>query len=202
MAARGRPREFVLDEALDKAIEVFWRHGYEGTTLDDLTGAMDISRPSLYSAFGNKEATFKRAVERYAEVDMAYVMDALDEPTAHAVAAHYLRANVEAITTPGKPPGCLSIQGGLSGSREDQRIVHFLNDSRADGEARFADRFRAAIEAGDLPDTEDPAELAKYLSVVTAGLSVQAAAGASRDALSRAAERALQSFPKGNTVEA
>jgi len=202
MAARGRPREFGLDEALDKAIEVFWRQGYEGTTLDDLTGAMDISRPSLYSAFGNKEATFRRAVERYAVVDMAYVMDALAEPTAYAVAAHYLRANVEAITTPGKPAGCLSIQGGLSGSVEDQRIVDFLNESRAGGEARFVERFREAIEAGDLPDTEDPEELAKYLSVVTAGLSVQAASGASRKALSRAAERALLSFPKGAATEA
>jgi AcrR family transcriptional regulator len=202
MAARGRPREFGLDEALDKAIEVFWRQGYEGTTLDDLTGAMSISRPSLYSAFGNKEATFKRAVERYAVVDMAYVMDALDEPTAYAVAAHYVRANVEAITTPGRPAGCLSIQGGLSGSVEDQRIVNFLNESRAAGEARFVDRFREAIEAGDLPETENPEELAKYLSVVTAGLSVQAAGGASREALSRAAERALLSFPKGAATDA
>lgn len=90
----------------------------------------------------------------------------------------------------------------MSGSHEDQRIVNFLNDSRAGGEARFVARFREAIEAGDLPDTEDPSELAKYLSVVTAGLSVQAAAGASRDALSRAAERALLSFPKGASTEA
>jgi AcrR family transcriptional regulator len=197
MAARGRPREFELDDALDKAIEVFWRQGYEGTTLDDLTGAMGISRPSLYSAFGNKEATFKRAVGRYAMVDMSYVADALAMPTAREVAEHYVRSNVEAITAPGKPAGCLSIQGGLSGSVEDQRIVDFLNESRAGGEARFVERFREAIESGDLPETESPEELAKYLSVVTAGLSVQAAAGASRETLSRTAERALMAFPYG-----
>lgn len=202
MATRGRPREFDLDDALDHAIDVFWRQGYEGTTLDDLTQAMRISRPSLYSAFGNKEATFKRAVERYAAVDMAYVVDALAEPTARAVAEHYLRANVEAITMPGKPTGCLSIQGGLSGSAEDQRIVDFLSGSRAGGEARFAARFRQAIEAGDLPGSEDPDELAKYLSVVTAGLSVQAATGVPREALGRIAERALQAFPAGSASEA
>ena len=141
MAERGRPREFDLDVALDAAIEVFWRQGYEGTTLDDLTRAMGINRPSLYAAFGNKEETFKRAVARYAQVDMAYVDEALDQPTARAVAEHYVRSNVLAITDPSKPPGCLSIQGGLSGATTDQRVVDFLNSSRAAGEARFAERF-------------------------------------------------------------
>src|SRR6478735_6461503 len=150
-ATRGRPRSFDPDAALDRAIEVFWRQGYEGTTLDDLTGAMGINRPSLYAAFGNKEATFRRAVERYAEVDMAYVGEALAEPTARRVAEHYLRSNVAAITQPGKPAGCLSVQGGLAGSAEDERVVRFLADSRAGGERRMADRFRRARDDGDLP---------------------------------------------------
>jgi AcrR family transcriptional regulator len=195
MAGRGRPREFDLDVALDAAIEVFWRQGYEGTTLDDLTGAMGINRPSLYAAFGNKEETFKRAIARYATVDMAYVDAALGQPTARGVAEHYVRSNVLAITDPSKPPGCLSIQGGLAAPKTDQRTVDFLNASRAAGEARFTDRFARAIREGDLPGTEDPAELAKYLSTVTSGLAVQAAAGASRAALTRVAERALHAFP-------
>src|ERR1700712_3712989 len=94
MAERGRPRTFELEDALDYAITVFWRQGYEGTSLEDLTEAMGISRPSLYAAFGNKEETFKRAVERYATVDMAYVDEAIAEPTARLVAEHYLRSNV------------------------------------------------------------------------------------------------------------
>lgn len=195
MAARGRPREFALDEALDDAIEVFWRQGYEGTTLDDLTHAMKISRPSLYAAFGNKEETFKRAIERYALVDMAYVGDALAEPTARLVAEHYLRSNVAAITAEGKPAGCLSVQGGLSASSEHHRVVAFLNDSRAVGEAAFAARFRRAIDEGDLAASEDAAGLAKYLATVTAGLAVQAAAGATRTELTLVADRALLGFP-------
>ncbi|MEN0084396.1 MAG: TetR/AcrR family transcriptional regulator [Leifsonia sp.] len=195
MAGRGRPRGFDTDEALDAAVEVFWRQGYEGTTLDDLTTAMGINRPSLYAAFGNKEETFKQAVARYAEVDMAYVGDALAEPTARAVAEHYLRSNVLAITTPGKPAGCLSIQGGLAGSPEDQRIVRFLADSRASGERRLTERFRRAVKEGDLDADEEPAELAKYLVTVSAGLAVQASAGASRASLQRVAERALLAFP-------
>ena len=195
MAERGRPREFDLDVALDAAIEVFWRQGYEGTTLGDLTRAMGINRPSLYAAFGNKEETFKRAVARYAQVDMAYVDEALGQPTARAVAEHFVRSNVLAITDPSKPPGCLSIQGGLSGATTDQRVVDFLNSSRAAGEARFAERFARAIREGDLSDTEDSAELAKYLNTITSGLAVQAAGGAPRSSLARVAERALRAFP-------
>jgi len=195
MAARGRPREFALDDALDRAIDVFWRQGYEGTTLDDLTRAMNISRPSLYAAFGNKESTFTRAVERYAAVDMAYVDDAIAQPTAHGVAEHYLYRNVIAITAPGKPAGCLSIQGGLTSSPEHRRVVDFLNDSRAAGEARFVERFQTALETGDLAPSERPRELAKYLSTVTAGLAVQATGGATRSELEQVAARALLAFP-------
>jgi len=196
MAERGRPREFELDDALDQAIEVFWRQGYEGTTLDDLTEAMRISRTSLYAAFGNKEDTFKRAVSRYAIVDMAYVGDAIAEGSARGVAEHYLRSNVLAITDPDRPAGCLSIQGGLSGSPEHHRVVAFLNESRAAGEARFAGRFQKAVDDGDLPAGEDAKALAKYLATVTAGLAVQAAGGATRAELDRVVDRALLGFPQ------
>jgi AcrR family transcriptional regulator len=156
---------------------------------------MRISRPSLYAAFGNKEETFKRAVERYSVVDMAYVGEALLLPTARAVAEHYLRSNVVAITDPARPAGCLSIQGGLSGNAEDQRVVAFLNSSRRAGEALFAERFRRAIDEGDLPPSEHAEELAKYLATVTAGMAVQAAGGATRAEPAAVAERALRGFP-------
>ncbi|MDR6972815.1 TetR/AcrR family transcriptional regulator [Leifsonia shinshuensis] len=195
-ATRGRPREFDVDAALDRAIEVFWRQGYEGTSLSDLTEAMGINRPSLYNAFGNKEETFKRAVDRYAVVDMAYVDAALAAPTAYEVAERYLKDNVAAVTTPGRPPGCLSIQGGLAGSPEDDRVIRFLAERRQAGEARFAERFARAVADGDLPASEDPADLAKYLSTVSAGLAVQAAAGATRAQLMGVVTRALRSFPR------
>ncbi|MFJ3404471.1 TetR/AcrR family transcriptional regulator [Promicromonospora sp. NPDC090134] len=194
MAGRGRPREFDLDQALDAAINVFWSQGYEGTTLDDLTKAMGISRPSLYAAFGDKEATFKRAVERYSQVDQSYVETALAQSTALAVAAEYLRGHLRASTNPNRPPGCLTVQGGVSGSQADQRVVKFLDAHRAAVEERLAARFKQAIADGDLPPDEDPVDLARYLLTVTGGQAIQAGAGATRDQLSRVAERALAAF--------
>ncbi|PZE56973.1 TetR/AcrR family transcriptional regulator [Curtobacterium sp. MCPF17_001] len=195
MAVRGRPRSFDLDDALDRAVEVFWRQGYNGTSLDDLTSAMGINRPSLYAAFGNKESTFRKALARYAEVDMAYVEDALACSTARAVAETYLTSNAIAVTTPGKPAGCLSIQGGLVAGESDQGVVDFLAESRMSGEQRLIDRFKRAVEEGDLDDTEVPEELAKYVSTVSAGLAVQAAGGASRAELMLVVRRALRAFP-------
>src|SRR5689334_23736007 len=95
---RGRPRGFDTDVALDRAVQVFWEHGYEGTSLTDLTTAMGINRPSLYAAYGNKDDLFRLAVARYAEIDMAYVRTALAEPTAYAVIETFLRSNAEALT--------------------------------------------------------------------------------------------------------
>ncbi|MHA7987642.1 TetR/AcrR family transcriptional regulator [Rathayibacter sp. CAU 1779] len=193
--ARGRPRGFDLDVALDRAIEVFWRQGYEGTSLSDLTEAMGINRPSLYAAFGNKENTFRLAVQRYGETTLDYLDEALAQPTARAVAEHYLHDNVRAITKQGRPRGCLSVQAGSSSAPEDRSAIEFVVARREGGEARFAERFARAIEEGDLPADEDPRDLAKYLFTLATGLAVQAAAGVSRARLKAVAVRALSAFP-------
>src|SRR5262245_59406118 len=74
---RGRPREFDTDQALDRALEVFWRKGYEGASISELTEAMGINRPSLYAAFGNKEELFRKALDRYVQGPAAYTYEAL-----------------------------------------------------------------------------------------------------------------------------
>lgn len=196
MAARGRPREFDIDTALDRAVEVFWRQGYEGTALTDLTVAMGIAKPSLYAAFGDKEHLFKRAVDRYALTEMAYVQEALSKPTAYEVAEHYLLENVEAVTNPDRPAGCLSIQGGLAGSANDRAVVDFLAERRRSGVELLSTRFRRAVREGDLPADEDPRELALFLATVSSGLAVEAASGEQKAALVRVARRALSAFPK------
>jgi AcrR family transcriptional regulator len=190
----GRPRTFDEEEALEHAVEVFWRQGYEGTSITDLTTAMGVNKPSLYSVYGGKADLFRRVIAHYAEHDMAYARAALDEPTALGVARRFLHDNVAALTLDGKPKGCLSIQGGLSCSAENQDVAQFLAASRLAGEKAFADRFRLAIEQEDLPADADSDALARFLMVVSEGHAVHAAAGVPREALQQSAAIAEQAF--------
>src|SRR5205814_7401242 len=102
---KGRPRSFDTNKALDRALQVFWRKGYEGASLPDLTEAMGINRPSLYAAFGNKEALFRKALDRYVQGPAAYVRKSLTEPTARAVAERVLRGSADLLTDRRNPSG-------------------------------------------------------------------------------------------------
>jgi AcrR family transcriptional regulator len=192
---RGRPRGFDADAALDRAVEVFWRHGYEGASLADLTDAMGINRPSMYAAYGNKEELFRRAVARYAEQDMAYAREALAQPTAYEVIESFLRANVEALTRADRPSGCLSIQGGLAGGSDDGQVARFLSESRLAGERALADRLARAADEGDLPAGTDHAALARYVMTVSEGNAVHAAAGVDRESLLATVDIAMGAIP-------
>src|ERR1700731_1201666 len=112
--ALGRPRSFETGEVLDAAMKVFWCKGYEGASLADLTRAMGINRPSLYAAFGSKEGLFRKALDRYAEGPSAYVLEALNEPTARAVAERLVAGSADLLTHPRNPHGCLLVQGALA----------------------------------------------------------------------------------------
>ena len=195
MAVRGRPREFDADAALERAVEVFWRHGYEGTSMSDLTAAMGINRPSLYAAYGGKAELFAKALGRYAERDMAYARAALEQPTAHEVVRALLWAQLEALTRPDRPAGCLSIQGGVASGADNAHVAQLLATSRMAGEALLADRLARAVDEGDLPAGTDPVALARFLHVVQEGQAVHAAAGVSREQLEQSAAIALQAVP-------
>jgi AcrR family transcriptional regulator len=191
----GRPRAFDIDKALARALEVFWRKGYEGTSLPDLTKAMGINRPSLYAAFGNKENLFRKALDRYDEGPAAYIREALDEPTGRAVVARLLRGAVDLLTDPRTPAGCLMVQGALACGEAADPIRQELASRRAAGMAAIRQRLEHAIAEGDLPAHADASDLARYVTTVIYGMAVQAAGGASRDELQRVVETALQAWP-------
>jgi AcrR family transcriptional regulator len=194
----GRPREFDPDEALDRALDVFWRKGYEGTTIPDLTEAMGINRPSLYAAFGNKEALFRKAVERYAAGPAAYVREALGEPTARAVAERLLGGAVGLLTGPANPRGCLVVHGALACGEAVESVRRELAAKRLAVETAVRERFERAVADGDLPADTDAADLARYVATVIHGMSVQATGGASREELLRVVEMALRAWPGGD----
>jgi AcrR family transcriptional regulator len=171
---------------------VFWRRGFEGASLGELTEAMGINRPSMYAAYGNKEELFRRALARYAEADMAYAGRALQEPTAYRVIETFLRANADAITRPDRPAGCLSIQGGLAAGSE---IADTLAASRQAGERALAERLGRAVDEGDLPAGTDAEALARYVMSVSEGNAVHAAAGVGRAALHATVDIALRAQP-------
>src|ERR1700736_4704185 len=120
--AMGRPREFEVDKALDLALQVFWRKGYEGASMADLTEAMGITRPSLYAAFGNKEELFHKALDLYLEGPANGSREALQETTARAVVEHLLNRLVALLSDPHHPAGCLLVKGGLSSGKADDSI--------------------------------------------------------------------------------
>ncbi len=195
-AAIGRPREFDTDDALNRAMYVFWRKGYLGTSLSDLTEAMGINRPSLYAAFGNKESLFRKVLERYADGPSAYLREALKEPTARQVAERMMHGVVDLGTDPHNPPGCLWVHGTLSCGDPADPIRQELSERRESSEASLHKRFEQAISEGDLPADADPAALARFVVTVNCGISVLAATGATRTELLRVVETALQAWPQ------
>jgi AcrR family transcriptional regulator len=191
----GRPRSFCVEEALDRAMTIFWRQGYEGASLSHLTAAMGINSPSLYACFGSKEGLFKAVVDRYEARRDSFMTKVLAAPTAYQVAEAFLLGLAEfAADTGGQnPPGCLMLQGALSCC--EQEISDDMTRRRAEKEKALKARFEQARKAGDLPKTANPAALARYLAAMANGISVQAAGGANVKELREVAAIALAGWP-------
>jgi AcrR family transcriptional regulator len=195
-AQMGRPRCFDADDALDAALQVFWRKGYEGASLSDLTAAMHIERPSLYATFGNKEELFLKVLDRYADTVGAFLAEALNEPTARAVVEHLLLKTADSLTNPCNQPGCITVQGALSGGDDSKRIRRELDLRRDRSEAVLRKRLEHAKSEGDLPADANAADLARYVFTVSQGMAVQAKGGATRAQLRRVAQTALAAWPR------
>jgi AcrR family transcriptional regulator len=191
----GRPRSFEKNEALDAAMEVFWRKGYEGASMVDLTTAMGINSPSLYAAFGNKKELFKAVLDHYDNDRAGFLAEVLDQPTARAAAERFLYGVVDHVTDPNDPPGCLLVQSGLTCGDEASGIPTELAQHRAATELTLRERFECAKGNNELPKGSSPAALARYLVTMSNGLAVQAASGVPRKDLRQIVKMALVAFP-------
>jgi len=190
----GRPRAFDAEKALESAMLVFWRKGYLGTSLSDLTDAMAINRPSLYAAFGNKKSLFRKVLARYFKGPSAYLHDALQEPTARAVVERLFHSVVDLLTNPQTPTTCLWVHSALSCG--DDPLREEFAAQRAAGLAELRKRFKRAIAEGDLPGDTDAEALANYAQAVNFGLTVQASTGARHKDLSHVVEITLKTWPR------
>lgn len=192
----GRKRAFDDQAALHTAMELFWRQGYEGTSITDLTQALGINPPSLYAAFGSKRELFEKALDRYMCERTVQLEVAMAEPTAYQAVLELLTGRVEVFTAPGQPAGCMTIQAGLSSGEPHHEIVDLLAAAREEMRRTVLDRFDRAVAGGDLPAGTDCAALARYVMAAIYGLSVEAASGAPKEELQAAAILAAQVVPR------
>jgi AcrR family transcriptional regulator len=182
--------------ALDRALEVFWRQGYEGTGISDLTKAMGIKNaPSLYNAFGNKEQLFRKVLDRYADGPARYIREAFAEPTARAAVEALLHGAADATTDPDHPHGCITVQGALACSPGAEAARDELVARRAAGEAALRERLQRASNSGELPAGSDSEGLARYFTTIYQGVAVQAAGGATREQLHQIVDMAMTVWP-------
>ena len=187
----GRPRSFDAETALDRALEVFWRHGYEGTSLTDLTAAMGINKPSLYAAFGNKEELFGKVLARYLDGPGAYAADALDAPTGHEVVEQLIHGAVDLTAGENTPHGCLCVNSVHACGPDAHPVRQDAIAVRKAGEAALRRRLE---QATDLPSRYEPAALAALVHTILDGIAVQAAAGRSHDELRQVGDLALRAL--------
>ncbi len=195
ITSRGRPREFCVEDALAAALRVFWSKGYEGASLTELTEAMGITRPSLYAAFGNKEALFHKALDLYERDKQAYVSKALDAPTARGVAERLLHGALEMQTTGSDPKGCLGVISSVACGTEAESVRAEVIKRRQSSDAALLARMERAKAEGDLPDHMTAEGVVRYLSAVIQGLCIQAGSGASPDQLRSLVGTTLELWP-------
>lgn len=192
MAERGRPRSFDRAAALQRAMELFWAKGFDGASLSELTAAMGINSPSLYAAFGSKEALFREAVVLYGATEGGRIWSGLtDAPTAREAIAGMLRASAEDFSRPGKPRGCLIVLGALHADQANAAVCRDLADQRAENVELLRQRLKRGVAERELPLGLDLRAIATFYATVQHGMSIQARDGASPKALLAVADCAM-----------
>jgi AcrR family transcriptional regulator len=192
----GRPRSFDADVALGKAMDVFWRRGYEGASLAELTKAMGINPPSLYAAFGNKEGLFRAALDRYSQKRGVFMAEVVGAPTAREVLERLFHGMADLATDPDAPPGCLVVQSGTACSTTVDPVTQEIVSRRRANEVALRERFDRARDEGELPAEVDPHALARFGAGLVQGMSILASNGATRQDLHDVAAVALRCLPK------
>jgi len=196
---RGRPRTFDIDSALDRAVEVFWKHGFQNASMHELTEAMGLSKPSLYAAFGDKEALYLKALARYVELLVARHSAALDdEPDGRKAVAGFMRSMGKMGSDPALPGGCFIINGSADcgGTTVPPAVEQALRAALAGSESMLLSRLERTRADGQLPASAKPAELASLFATLMAGLAVMAKSGVGFAKLDAVIDAAMAAWPQ------
>lgn len=196
MVTRGRPRNFDRDAVLRAAMQLFQAHGYEGTSMADLTAAMGIPAPSLYNAFGNKEGLFKETVQYYVSHDGSATARALrEQPTARKAIEIMLQEALGPATDTRPPHGCLVVLGATNCAEEHREVDDYLKGLRRGNDEAIHQRLRKAQAEKEIPDTVDTAALASFYATLMNGLAIQIRDGVPRAVLEKVVETAMAAWP-------
>lgn len=193
---RGRPRIFDKAKALERAMVLFWRQGYEGTAIAQLTKAMHITAPSLYAAFGSKEQLYSDVLGLYLSTHTDFLTRALAAPGAiRDVIGQLLTAAAQQFTRSEWPPGCLTASGSLRCAQENRSVAKTTAVLRRMGQDAIASRLALAVQRQEIPPDTDTEGLATFYAAVIQGMSVQAIDGASYEQLQKIGALAMTAWP-------
>lgn len=200
---RGRPRSFDTDEALDRALEVFWRHGFQGASLAELTEAMGLNKPSLYAAFGDKESLYLKALDRYAALCAdEHITKLQQEPDARCAIADFMHSIAVMLADPKYPGGCCVINGvaDCGGATTPPAVDAALRKQLQGNEVMLKERLVRAQRDGQLPKGKSADELAALFNAVIAGIAVLAKGGAGRTKLDKVIDAAMAAWPASSAT--
>jgi len=191
---RGRPRAYDPDVALARVTDAFWSAGYAGTSLDDLSAATGMNRPSLYGAFGDKRALYLKALERYRTQSRAGLKEALalDQPLRQALRRVYAAALSIYLSGEGAARGCFTIGTAATEAVGNPEVRAFLAETVRSLDEAFEARIRFARDRGELKPDADPVALAKFATAVLHTLAIRSRAGQPRAELEAAAEAGVK----------
>lgn len=179
---------------------MFWKLGYEGTSITDLTAAMGITAQSLYAAFGSKSALYHEVLNHYQQTIGAFSARALEEEkSALAGFSRLLKQSATEFCMPRRPRGCMVSTAVLTCAAENQGEVLYVAELRKKATGAFRDRIDRAIAEGEFKPTTDSSALARYLGTIIQGMSVQAQDGATKAQLLEVAELAIQTLRQSST---
>lgn len=192
---RGRPRTFDKEKAFNIVLDLFRKKGFDNTSVDDIASALDLKKPSLYAAFGNKEQLFVDVLHAYVSGPTAYFYDVLNEPTTKELVRKLLLQSIEVLFYFERPSGCLVVMSTASQELEKIGIQQKLIASLQEHQNKLAERFESARKAGELKQDIDPNRLALYVATIHKGLSLQAINGSTKTELTDLVKQVIDFWP-------
>lgn len=192
---RGRPKCFDEQQALQQAMLLFWEYGYEATSMSDLTQALNLSAPSLYSSFGDKSQLFQRCLEYYLQHEACPIEPIFQSAKTAKIAIElYLYENIKRLVQDHKPTGCMLVVAAMNCSEENQPLQQDLLSKRQQVKQRLYQRLAQGVQEGDLSTQVNVQEMTDFYSTVIQGLTLQARDGVEKEQLNQVVKHAMQAW--------